>query len=201
MQYRRLRLSILQLFERRERLSDRGGGIMIRSNATEHLIKWGMQSDFEVVAETTTATNYRDLMTGNLSGTMVMESFSPFPVWSTTRQAVQTVFYRHAESTPNLSMRFGVEISEVDPDSGRVALDDGSSIQADLIVAADGVHSKLRKQVAGDVTPVRNGRAVYQTWIPMETVKEHPEIGEIAEAGMSVWAEKGTSVAICKAEL
>ncbi|MFB9902366.1 FAD-dependent oxidoreductase [Allokutzneria oryzae] len=52
---------------------------------------------------------------------------------------------------PHVDLRFGTTVVEVDnrPDGVRVRLDDGSALDADLLVGADGIHSTVRELVFG----------------------------------------------------
>jgi 2-polyprenyl-6-methoxyphenol hydroxylase-like FAD-dependent oxidoreductase len=56
------------------------------------------------------------------------------------------------ESLPNVHMRFGCSVESVKdgPGSVEVSLSDGSVEKADLLVGADGIHSKVRDLVFGD---------------------------------------------------
>ena len=59
------------------------------------------------------------------------------------------------ENTPGTDYRFGVQISDVtdDGDRVRIALHDGTSLDADLLVIAEGLHSRSRRFVTSvDVT-------------------------------------------------
>ncbi|KAM5356837.1 hypothetical protein ACJ41O_003483 [Fusarium nematophilum] len=50
---------------------------------------------------------------------------------------------------------------------------DGEKIEADAVVAGDGVHSKARKYVTGvDEKPKRSGFAVYRSWFSMDALDD-----------------------------
>ncbi|MBB5953496.1 2-polyprenyl-6-methoxyphenol hydroxylase-like FAD-dependent oxidoreductase [Saccharothrix tamanrassetensis] len=53
---------------------------------------------------------------------------------------------------PEVTLRFGAGVVAVDnrPDGVSVALSDGTSLDADLLVGADGIHSTVRRLVFGD---------------------------------------------------
>ncbi|QFG20858.1 FAD-dependent monooxygenase [Actinomadura sp. WMMB 499] len=53
---------------------------------------------------------------------------------------------------PDVELRFGTGPAAVDArdDGVRVTLEDGTALEADLLVGADGVHSTVRRQVFGD---------------------------------------------------
>ena len=60
-----------------------------------------------------------------------------------------------------------------DPDQGIVTLCNGEQLEADLIVAADGIHSVLRDMVVGErVTPNPTGLSAYRMSFPTAELEE-----------------------------
>ncbi|KAL8809325.1 MAG: hypothetical protein Q9200_003509, partial [Gallowayella weberi] len=53
----------------------------------------------------------------------------------------------HIASDIGVEMRIGVKVQSVDTDKTQITLEDGSVVSADLIVAADGVHSVVRPHI------------------------------------------------------
>ncbi|KAL8818266.1 MAG: hypothetical protein Q9223_003066, partial [Gallowayella weberi] len=53
----------------------------------------------------------------------------------------------HIASDIRVEMRIGVKVQSVDTDKTQITLEDGSVVSADLIVAADGVHSVVRPHI------------------------------------------------------
>ncbi|RNJ55906.1 hypothetical protein D7B24_007902 [Verticillium nonalfalfae] len=47
------------------------------------------------------------------------------------------------------TLNFNSAVTDMDPDRGKVTLSDGSSAEADVIIVADGVHSRLRSCIVG----------------------------------------------------
>lgn len=61
-------------------------------------------------------------------------------------------------------------------ESGTVTLESGEELEADLIVAADGIRSNMRKYVVGEVEPVATGLSAYRLVVASEVLeKEAPE--------------------------
>jgi salicylate hydroxylase len=72
-----------------------------------------------------------------------------------------------------------------DADEGSVTLTDASVHYADLIVAADGVHSSAVHQVTGHATPAAStGSAAFRFLIPTETLQQDPETASLLEDGL-----------------
>jgi salicylate hydroxylase len=61
-----------------------------------------------------------------------------------------------------------------DGDPARVTFNNGNTAQADIVVAADGIHSELRQFVAPPSTPVFHGSVAYRGTIPHEIVPDWP---------------------------
>jgi 2-polyprenyl-6-methoxyphenol hydroxylase-like FAD-dependent oxidoreductase len=72
------------------------------------------------------------------------------------------------------------------PDGARVWLADGTSHQARLVVAADGLHSVARRQLVGD-EPVNSAFVAYRGAVPMEKVREN----NISESDVVVYVGPG----------
>jgi salicylate hydroxylase len=61
-----------------------------------------------------------------------------------------------------------------DGTTARVRFANGATIEADIVVAADGMHSELRKYVAPPSHPVFSGSAAYRGTVPHEQVPDWP---------------------------
>lgn len=98
-----------------------------------------------------------------------------------------------ASSTGAVSVRCGVKVVGVMPDEGYVQLEDGTRHYADLIVAADGLHSVARAAVVGadGVTSAYTGFSAFRFLIPSDMVKGNPEFDEVLS-----WKSDGLSVLV-----
>lgn len=63
---------------------------------------------------------------------------------------------------------------EQDDDSARVTFDNGDKIEADVIVAADGIHSELRPNVFPPSTPVFHGTISYRGLVSRDRLPDWP---------------------------
>ena len=73
---------------------------------------------------------------------------------------------------------------------GGVTLDNGENIQADIVVAADGINTKSWKLIAGEkIAATSSGFSIYRTAFPVEIALQDPLVRErftILENGHSV---------------
>lgn len=74
-----------------------------------------------------------------------------------------------SEALPPGVITFGAEVTAVeqDADGAEVVLADGSRVRADAVIAADGIHSRIRRQLVGEGDePVFSGTVVYRGLVP-----------------------------------
>ncbi|KDN71771.1 hypothetical protein CSUB01_02667 [Colletotrichum sublineola] len=67
----------------------------------------------------------------------------------------------------------GVEVAEVDVETGTVWLQDGREVEADVVVGADGIHSFVRQAIVGE--PPRflsTGVSLYRFTFPLDRARE-----------------------------
>lgn len=77
-----------------------------------------------------------------------------------------------AERGPPATIRTSAKAVSCDCESGTVTLADGSIVQSDLIVAADGIHSSLRASIIGhQVVPDPTGLSAYRLVIPRSDLR------------------------------
>ncbi|KAI0446064.1 FAD/NAD(P)-binding domain-containing protein [Xylaria telfairii] len=70
-----------------------------------------------------------------------------------------------------VAIRLGCEVLHVDCDKGILTLADGSRVQKDLVIIADGAHSKILPDFCGFPPQVQpTGRSIYRWLIPMDKV-------------------------------
>lgn len=69
----------------------------------------------------------------------------------------------------------GVGVESVDCEAATILLSDGTRVGGDLIVCADGVHSKTRASVAGHQVPmITAGHACYRWLTPASRLADDP---------------------------
>ncbi|KAI0480047.1 hypothetical protein GGR56DRAFT_686972 [Xylariaceae sp. FL0804] len=102
---------------------------------------------------------------------------------------------------PPVEIRLGCEAAGVDCDEGVVRLADGSKVRRDLVVIADGAHSRLVNDLLGHKAEVKpTGRSIYRWLVSMDDV-----LGDDADAdlraqyagqppGFLAWVDGGSGV-------
>ncbi|HVZ54820.1 MAG TPA: FAD-dependent monooxygenase [Pseudolabrys sp.] len=63
-----------------------------------------------------------------------------------------------------------VSLTQID-NGARLGFEDGTAVEADAVIAADGVHSFVREQLFGRENPTYSGRVAYRTTFPASLLK------------------------------
>ena len=159
-----------------------GAAITIPPNATRVLSSW----DLDFRAARMTPFNGMEIVAGESDTLSVTGrySFSPFetdfgaPYLLSHRVDLHEALREMATSSsgPGTPARIinGAHIIGYDAEAGSVTLADGSILGADLIVAADGVHS-IASEFVGDPSPaIPSDTTVVRFLIPTSTLKADP---------------------------
>ena len=81
-------------------------------------------------------------------------------------------------------------VEAVDPEKATITLKNGSTVQGDLIIGADGVKSLARKRIpGGDLEPYDCGKSAYRFLIPTKDLASDPLTAEFVEnpGDMLMW--------------
>ena len=81
-------------------------------------------------------------------------------------------------------------VKAVDPDTATVSFDDGTEVQGDLVVGADGVHSMARASIpGGDLKAFDSGKSAFRFLIPSDELNTDPLTKTFVEKDdfLSMW--------------
>ena len=80
-------------------------------------------------------------------------------------------------------LRLRSKVRKVDPKAGVVVLESGEEIQSDVVVGADGVHSKTRPCLPGaeNVKAFGSGKSAFRFLIPRQKAFDDPETRKFAD--------------------
>ncbi|EHY56535.1 hypothetical protein ABEF92_005186 [Exophiala dermatitidis] len=80
------------------------------------------------------------------------------------------------------TIRLGKQVMDVDPENGMIDLRDGSQVQKDLVVVADGQHDRINAKITGKQVPMqRSGQTAYRCLIPMKDILADEETRSLFE--------------------
>lgn len=81
------------------------------------------------------------------------------------------------------------KIEKIDTDTATVTLSDGSTVQGDVLVGADGVHSITRRSINPSIRPFKGHRSAFRFLITRQTALEDPITRGLASTlgSMDMW--------------
>ncbi|WP_324741198.1 FAD-dependent monooxygenase [Pseudomonas veronii] len=163
-----------RLFERSSAFSEIGAGVQMTPNAVKALKALGVEDGLRqtgFLPEAMVGRNWQtaeELFRTPLKGTSVNAYGAEF--FHIHRSDLHAILCDGLDS--NL-VTLGTQCTGVaQTDSSAIAFfEDGSTFEADLIVAADGIHSAVRKSIWGDEKPLFTGHMCWRALVP---VAQHP---------------------------
>ncbi|KAF5657668.1 salicylate hydroxylase [Fusarium heterosporum] len=79
-------------------------------------------------------------------------------------------------------LRTSSRVVDVDAVTATVFLEDGSQLQGDLVIGADGVHSKSRQKVVKkDIKTYSSGKSAFRFLVPRQAALDDPETAQFAQ--------------------
>ncbi|PIA99626.1 hypothetical protein CB0940_02316 [Cercospora beticola] len=191
----------ITLLERRPHLSPSGGGMNIRPGASRILHSWGLKADLEKIGDVTRGFLIRSVNTGDIATKNVGVEISGETDWGVLRENLMALFWKKVEERMNagadIEARFGVDVDKVEEDENlgfaRVHLGGGEVLEGDLILAADGIRSKIRAPILEDcgknVDPIISDTTLYGVKVKAEKVLERDETKGLGISDFAtVWA-------------
>ena len=168
----------VKLLERAPQLSEVGAGIQIGPNVTRILQAWGLGAALSQVAAFPEALQARDAQTGRVLGTLTLGARAQArygaPYATLHRADLQGLLHRAAQSA-GVDMLLGQTVKGwLDSEAAlQVNTAQGLSLQASALIGADGVWSRVRQQLLGDVPPRFTGHLAYRALVAQADLPGH----------------------------
>jgi salicylate hydroxylase len=165
------------VYEQTPELREIGAGVALSANATRHLHRLGLGDALEAVAVEPSALVVRrwsdgEVIAAHPMGERYRKRFGA-PYYGVHRAVLQRVFAAALDGAVEHNRRC-VAVAE-DRTGPQIRFADGSSAGADVVVGADGVHSAVRRHVAGERAPVFSGTVGYRGLVPVERLPSLPD--------------------------
>jgi salicylate hydroxylase len=169
----------VRLFEQASELKEVGAGVQIGSNGSRVLISLGLQGAMESVVCVPLGREFRLWSTGqrwrsfDLGETSVQRFGAPY--WMVHRGDFHAVLLDAVRKADPDAIQAGNPCIgfEQDGQSATIRLADGKTATGDVLIGADGVHSRIRQQMFGDGWAEFTGIMVWRGLVPMERLPEH----------------------------
>jgi salicylate hydroxylase/6-hydroxynicotinate 3-monooxygenase len=167
----------VEVYDQATRFGRIGAGIQMTPNAMKVLRALGLEEHLGRIAFRPAEMRNRDWDTGNLTFELTLGDGA-----ERRYGAPYLLLHRgdlHLALTtlvPSEIVDLGKRLVDLDQLAGGVELRfaDGTSVRADAVVGADGVHSRVREIILGPEEPVFTGRVAYRTVYPAELLGGHP---------------------------
>ncbi|MEU6103029.1 FAD-dependent monooxygenase [Streptomyces flaveolus] len=183
------------LVERAAQFGEIGAGLQLAPNASLALDELGVLPAVRHTAVAPPRLVMMDALTGDevtaldLRAAAYTERFA-HPYLVTHRTDLHAALLAACQEHPSVTLRTGHTVAETEQDDSRVRLhfaEDHARLTADAVVAADGLHSRLRQTLVGDGEPVCSRYVAFRGALPTEKMSGRMSQHAASEAVM-VWA-------------
>jgi len=163
----------VSVYEQAATLGEIGAGVFLTPNSVRHLQRVGLESAVEKFGA----------RVGKDSHYFRHDGAPIAPVQVTDSSGWNATFGMHradlvallADALPVGTVHTGHRCTGfAQEDIARVTFANGASAQADVVIAADGIHSELRPHVFPPSRPVFHGSVAYRGLVPRETIPHWP---------------------------
>jgi salicylate hydroxylase len=181
------------VFEKVPELGEVGAGIQIPPNSSRLLLSWGLGPYLKEFATEPEAIRMRRWQDGEvISLTTLRPDFTEkygAPYYVIHRAKLQLSMYKRALEL-GVVLKTSSGVKSYDAHKAEVVLEDGSIHEADLVVAADGIHSDARRVVLSgeDRAPEKAGFAAYRAMVDVELMKKDRDVKWLLDSpGQNLW--------------
>jgi salicylate hydroxylase len=174
----------VQVYEQAPELREFGAGIGITPNGSRVLIELGLQHELEQVTSRPISWAMRLFNTGEIWQRPGSGAGLPAAVWIVHRADLHQTLATALEGRAPGSVRVGARCMSFEQDADEVTLllDTGERVTGDALVGADGVHSRIRREMFGEGRATFTGYMAWRAVMPIERVPER-----LREQGFTAW--------------
>lgn len=155
----------VHVFEQAQRLGEIGAGIQLSPNAVKVLRELGLESEVVACAFAPESFTGWDWKSGkSLYRTPIKGEYDVrygAPYFHIHRADIHRLL---ASRVPEGVVKLGAKVSGLreEGDHVIVSLDDGTQVEADVVIGADGIHSAVRRHIHGDEAPRFTGNICWR---------------------------------------
>ena len=167
----------VKIYEQAEILSELGAGIQLSPNATKVLNYLGLFKDLEPYIFEPNSFQFLNFSTGKVIserklGEAIKKDFNS-PNYDIHRADLQRVLLNKIK-VKNIDILSNMKVTNVGNNKNSAFIEvDGKEIQADLVIGADGIHSKVSDSLFGKKEIIYTGNVAWRMLIPVEILPEN----------------------------
>ncbi|KAK5397951.1 hypothetical protein LTR07_003262 [Exophiala xenobiotica] len=174
----------VEVFERSQFRNENGAAVSIPPNGGRILQYWGFDAvkagGIENIQARRPKGDTLEPMAPTLSFANVEQQFGN--KWYFYHRVDMHRHLREMAEAAGSTIRLGAQVTDVDPETGIISLKDGSHVQKDLVIVADGQHDRLNVKITGKEVPMkRSGQTAYRCLIPMADILADEETAPLFE--------------------
>lgn len=169
----------VHVYEQSSQLAEVGAGLQISPNGTRVLQHWGLENELKPLVCEAAGKEIRLWSTGQCwklfdLGEDCRARFGA-PYWMVHRGDLHRVLARAVQARAPGCISLSTRIVAVQPAGQRVCMQtaDGRTLEADALIAADGVHSLVRQQCLGEDRPQFMDLLAWRGLVPMHRLPAH----------------------------
>ncbi len=158
----------VDVYEQATQIREVGAGIGLRPSSMDQFRQWGI---FEAIAAVSSPSDYFEILTA--TGQHIMQD--SWPGMEDYAEVTKTHLIHRADFIealigvlPPSMVHLGHKACGIEDQGDRstVTFENGATVTADLVVAADGIRSVIREQLFSDKPPVFAGEHAYRAVVP-----------------------------------
>src|SRR4051794_18214283 len=186
-----LRGADVTVYEQANEIREVGAGIGLRPSTMDRFRRWGI---FDAIAAVSSPSDFFEIRTA--TGDPILKEAWPgiddFAVPTRTHLIHRGDFIDALLGVlPGGMVRLGSKLQTVEDRGERSVLTfaNGETVEADLVVGADGIRSAVRQQLFSDADPVFSGERAYRVVIPADDAH-----GMVVDDNLRMYVGRGTKV-------
>lgn len=169
----------VEVYEQAAELKEVGAGVQLAANGTRVLYALGVGEQLKKLSCEAQGKEIRHWQTGETwklfdLGPMSIERFG-FPYFTVYRPDLLSVLVDEVRRLKPDAIRLGARCRGFTQDQSGVTLllDSGSTARGDVLIGADGVHSRVRQGLFGEDRAEFSGVIAWRSVVPMERLPSH----------------------------
>lgn len=165
------------VLEQADGLGEVGAGLQVSPNATRVLFHLGLEKALSALAFRPEAVEARGWRQGQVISRADLGAAAQarygFPYLHMHRADLISVLGGACRAEPRITLRTGAAVAACQDDgTPALTLESGERLQADLVVGADGLRSRVREALFGPEAPRFTGQVAWRGLIPAEKLKD-----------------------------
>ena len=168
----------VRLFERAPAFTEVGAGIQIGPNVTRILQAWGLGAALQAVAAYPERLQVRQASSGQVMGQLhwgaqaITQYGAPYATIHRADLHQLLLDAVRAQNRVSWYLNQGVRGYSLEPDGLKIELDDGTALNTQALVGADGLWSRVRAQLLGDAPARFSGHLAYRALLVQADLPE-----------------------------